>query len=589
MTHSVRGLGLAATLVLISCVVAVQEAPAQSSSTSAYVYVQVGGSAGAVYGYSASSAGQLTAISGSPFKPGTQIIGGTGSRFFTLGKTLIHSYAVGANGAIQSQEAQIPFLDYSGSACGGGTGGLASGVLDHSGQYIYVLLENGGDGSCAAYQTYKINSDGSFTFDGDTEENFGQQSGPNFLSVDLPSILGSETFAYADESSGHYSTPIGFRRESSGTLESMQFGETDPTLSNGNYNVEYPDASPTGNFVVFQLYPYDSNPPQLGSYTVDASGNLSTTNTSSNMPTSSLDGPYSTFSPDGKMFALYANAGDGAGNPGNGIEIYNFNGAAPLTLYQKLLTGTPIDQVAWDTNNHLYAISRSENKLYVFTVTSTSVTQDASYTVTSPLSMVVVSQTASTGGGGGGCTTPSAPGVNVCTPDENATVTSPVQIDATANVSGGVYRFELWNGSTKLLSEDNGIMDQTVTLAPGTYHLTFDARNSSGDHQYAYRDITVTGGSGGACSAPSGQGVNVCSPDENATVTSPVEVNAAANVTGGVYRFELWNGSTKLLSVDNGGIMDQGVSLAPGSYRLTFDAYSSSGIHEYTTRDITVK
>ncbi|MGA9587248.1 MAG: Ig-like domain-containing protein, partial [Terracidiphilus sp.] len=295
------------------------------------------------------------------------------------------------------------------------------------------------------------------------------------------------------------------------------------------------------------------------------------------------------FSPDGKMFALYANAGDGAGNPGNGIEIYNFNGAAPLTLYQKLLTGTPIDQVAWDTNNHLYAISRSENKLYVFTVTSTSVTQDASYTVTSPLSMVVVSQTASTGGGGGGCTTPSAPGVNVCTPDENATVTSPVQIDATANVSGGVYRFELWNGSTKLLSEDNGIMDQTVTLAPGTYHLTFDARNSSGDHQYAYRDITVTGGSGGACSAPSGQGVNVCSPDENATVTSPVEVNAAANVTGGVYRFELWNGSTKLLSVDNGGIMDQGVSLAPGSYRLTFDAYSSSGIHEYTTRDITVK
>ena len=113
-------------------------------------------------------------------------------------------------------------------------------------------------------------------------------------------------------------------------------------------------------------------------------------------------------------------------------------------------------------------------------------------------------------------------------------VSSPVQISATANVSGGVYRFELWNGNTKLLSVDNGVMDQTVTLAPGTYHLTFDARNSSGDHQYAYRDITVTGSSGGACTAPTSEGVNVCSPAENATVTSPVQINAAATVNGGI-------------------------------------------------------
>ncbi|HUY95694.1 MAG TPA: hypothetical protein VMU71_10360, partial [Terracidiphilus sp.] len=107
------------------------------------------------------------------------------------------------------------------------------------------------------------------------------------------------------------------------------------------------------------------------------------------MPTSALGGPYSTFSPDGKMFAFYANANDGVGNPGNGIEIYNFNGAAPLTLYKTLLTGTPIDQVAWDSSNHLYAISTHLNKLYVFTVTSTSVTQDTTFSIGSPWSMVV--------------------------------------------------------------------------------------------------------------------------------------------------------------------------------------------------------
>jgi hypothetical protein len=419
MMPLVRNLGIAGSLVLVSTLFTIPQTQAQS----AYVYVQSTGSAGPVYGYSASYSGQLTAISGSPFKPGTAIVGGTKTEFFTTGKTLLHSWSVGSNGAIGSQLSQIPFLNYSGSSCGSETSGLASGELDHSGQYIYLLLENGGDGSCAAYQTYKINSGGTFTFDGDTEVNFGVQSGPNFLSVDLPSILGNETFGYADESSGHYSNPI---------------------------------------------------------------ANLSTTNTQSNMPTSQLDNPGSRFSPEGKMFALYANAMDGVGGPGNGIEIYNFNGASPLTLYKRILTGTPIDQAAWDSSNHLYAISRSLNKLYVFTVTSTSVTQNSSISITNPLNMVVVSHTASS------CSAPSANGVNVCSPAENASVSSPVQINARATVSGGIYRFELWSGSTKLVSVANsGIMNQTVSLAPGTYRLSFVARNTAGTRVTATRDIMV--------------------------------------------------------------------------------------------------
>jgi len=488
MKYAVRGLGFAISLSLVFIVALAPQARAQST-TAANVYVQVQGPAGAVYGYNASATGQLTAIPGSPFKPGTQIVGTNKTQFFTLGKTTIHSYAVESNGAIGSQLSDIGFLGYAGGSCGGGTGGIGDAVLDHTGQYIYLLLENGGDASCAAYQTYKINSNGSFTFDGDTEENFGLQSSPNALSVDLPSIMGNETFAYADESSGHDSSPIGFRRESSGTLETMQFTETDPTLTNGNYNVEYPDASPTGNYVVFQLYPYDSNPPQIGSYTADSEGNLTTTNTSSNMPTSGLEAPASTFSPDGKMFVLYADQ-EAAGGSGNGIEIYSFNGASPLTFYTRLLTGTQIDQVAWDSSNHLYAMSSHTNALYVFTVTPASITQDTELSIGSPFWMVVASQTATSGGGA--CSAPQGNGVNVCSPANGGTFTSPVQLNAAATVSGGVYRFELWNGSTKLLSLDNsGIMDQTLSLAPGSYKLTFDAYNSSGTHEYAYRDITV--------------------------------------------------------------------------------------------------
>jgi hypothetical protein len=309
------------------------------------------------------------------------------------------------------------------------------------------------------------------------------------LDVTNPSILGAETFAYATDYSQDYAGPIGFKRESSGALELMQFGAVGPPLNGGSYTLQYPDASPAGNYVVFQMFPNDANPFQVGSYTVNSDGSVSTTNTSSNMPTSGLLGASSTFSPSGNMLVLYADNGYNQNQQlvEGGIEIYNFNGAAPLTLYKKLLTGTSIDQVAWDSSNHLYAISKSTNELYVFTVTPTSEAEDTSWSIGSPFLMAVVSQTPTSGA----CSAPSSDGVNVCSPSNGATVTSPVQVNAAATVSGGVYRFELWNGSTKLLSVDNGIMDQSLSLAPGSYHLTFDARNSSGTHEYATREITV--------------------------------------------------------------------------------------------------
>lgn len=484
MTHSVRGFGLAATLALVSTFAVVPMA--KSQSTAAYVYVQVQGPAGPVYEYNANSSGQLTPISGSPFKPGTAIVGGNGSKFFTLGHTLLHSWAVGSNGAIGSQLSAIGFSGYTGGSCAGSQDGDATGVLDHSGKYIYLVLQNHEktqtSDTCQTFQSWIVNNDGSFSFDGASEQNSLENTW-----VGLPSILGDESYAYANNYVSGTNNLLGFRRQSSGTLEVISYNETDPTMSGGSYTAYYPDASPAGDYLVAQLYPNGdtSAAPQLASYTVDSQGNIASTNTQSNMPT--VPGNETVFSPAGNFVADWGGIGDG-------IEIYKFNGAAPLTLYTTLLSdgSTTIQQVAWDNSNHLYAISYGRNKLYVFTVTSTSVTQDAVVSLGMPLSLAVVSQAASSGGGGGSCTAPTANGVNVCSPAEGATVSSPVQISAAATVSGGVYRFELWSGGKKLLSSDNGTMNQTLPLAPGSYKLTFDAYNSSKTvHEYATRDITV--------------------------------------------------------------------------------------------------
>ena len=493
MMHAFKGLGrMTGAFVLVSALAVVPNAQAQT--TAAYVYVQSQGPSGPVYGYNSSSTGQLSAISGSPFKPGTQIVGSNGSQFFTLGHTLIHSWAVGSNGAIGAQLSDVAFMNYGGGSCAGTANGDATAVLDHTGKYIYVVLQSGdsnpGGDTCEAIQSYIINSGGSFSFDGDTE-----QSSLSGGYTGIPSILGNESYAYADNGIEHQGAAssqdlLPLRRETSGTLQITSANEAVPSPG---YYLYHPDADPTGAYVVVQLYPSNGQPPddntnpQLGSFSVDSSGNLSTTNTSSNMPTSALINAGSTFSPDGKMFVLYAD--NGVGNAASGIEIYNFNGAAPLTLFQKVLTGNAIDQVAWDTSGHLYAISKAQNHMYVFNVSSTGITVDPSVAISAPVSLVVTSQTSS---GGGSCPTPTSPGVIVCSPSPGSTVSSPVQVTATANVSGGVYRFELWNGSTKLLTvRDSGTMDQTVSLAPGNYTLTFVAYNTTGTHEYNTRSITV--------------------------------------------------------------------------------------------------
>jgi hypothetical protein len=404
MTRTIRSLGLAATSVLILTLATAPQARAQSApSAAANVYIQIQGPEGAIYGFTASSTGKLSALPGAPWNPAGVMIGITGPWFLTLGEDLLHSYEMSANGSIEVMEQYDRdslyaglYSDYPGANCGSGPNSQNNAVLDHTGQYVYLLNVDAGNGTCVAYQSWLLNHPndaGDPNWDGYTELNTtaGQ-------TADLPSILGNESFAYADLTLGnpgithiHSSSVIGFQRESTGMLNLMQFHETDPTLVGGAYAPYRPDASPTGSYLVLQLYANGLGMGQLGSYTVDPSGNIASTNTTADMPTSPFYITGTTFSPSGNLFVTYADNGATAG-AGNGIEIYNFNGAAPLTPNTALLSGTPIDQVAWDSSNHLYAISQSTNTLYVYTVTPTSVTQDTAWSIGSPFKMIVVSK-----------------------------------------------------------------------------------------------------------------------------------------------------------------------------------------------------
>ena len=163
---------------------------------------------------------------------------------------------------------------------------------------------------------------------------------------------------------------FGFERSSDGFLTEIGINATPPNPPQGYFYCPSQTASDPYDHVAISMQPVnqqDFSPdrlPQLASYTADAEGNLSATSTDSNMPqTSVVSVTDLNISPSGKLLAVGGT---------QGLEIFHFSGSNPIKPYTGLLTKDEIDQFFWDKQNHLYAISRTADKLYVFTITPTS-------------------------------------------------------------------------------------------------------------------------------------------------------------------------------------------------------------------------
>jgi hypothetical protein len=341
--------------------------------------------------YDVSSAGKLTLVAGSPFPISGSMIGSNGKYFISLGTDYVHSYLVASNGAIKQQESQINTQLYSGADCGT----TAGAVLDHTGQFVYVQLFGaiGADGSytCDAVQTFKIGSNGLLTFTGSTvydNNRFAQRA--TALSIIASGAFAFNTYAIGQACELQFNS---FQRESSGALNALNVDEVGPSVNGPigrpggwSYWPNGPIAADNSNHLAAYMTPEQDAPcgeygtPQIASFTVDSHGNLSSTNTWQNMPAPSTGVSVMNMSPSGKLLAV----------GGSGLLVYHYNGAAPIAAYSAKLTTAGIGWLHWDNANHLYALSSS--KLYVFTVTPTSISQVAGspYAIASPNGLFVV-------------------------------------------------------------------------------------------------------------------------------------------------------------------------------------------------------
>jgi 6-phosphogluconolactonase (cycloisomerase 2 family) len=336
------------------------------SSRGPVAYVYVASSPGnegpnVIVGYSASSNGALTRIPGSPFHRNIRPMAVNGQYLMGANATnnhpKIYTLQIGSDGAL-TYVTSTPCVQKD-NQC------LAAFNLffDHTGSDLYVMELNDSDQTnTASFAVDK--SSGSLNYLGDA------------ITGTLPndsagtSFIGDNEYAYlASEDGCMYYTIDGFQREASGLLNLINIQFNLPTPPPG-VSIYYPDLAVTdhANHVAILEQPTNapecaSGPVQLAVYTADASGNLHTKSTYKNMPASLIQNPNDMkMSPSGRLLAVGGL---------QGLQIFHFNGANPITHYTGLLTSDPIAQMFWDNQNHLYAISQSSGKLYVFTITAT--------------------------------------------------------------------------------------------------------------------------------------------------------------------------------------------------------------------------
>jgi hypothetical protein len=377
MSQSVK---LAVWLVVTLCVGLTFTCPAFAQSMpSAYVYVITNPSANnyEIDGYKADSTGALTSLAGSPFWKTTKTLlamAHTTNWFFVSDGTNIYSFSIAASGALK----QVSSVD---AAKYYPFDGLAGGslVLDHTGSTLYSLADDGtGDNEFQFFN--KNSSTGSLSFFGST---------PVDISYGQLVFTGNNQFAFGFGCFQDESHVYGFSRGVDGTLTSFSPAVQFPTDPNGNFCLDTGAPNPANNLAVSMYLETATQPPGppawLGVYTVEGSGNLTTKSTSANMPTAAVGTVHQMVaSPAGNLLAIGGSSG---------LQIFHFNDSNPITPYTSLLATHELNQILWDSHDHLYGISRS-GRLYAFKITSTGHKQASGspYSITNPMAITVLSK-----------------------------------------------------------------------------------------------------------------------------------------------------------------------------------------------------
>ena len=327
---------------------------------------------GPITGFNVAADGSTTPAQGSPFTGANGSLATNGTFLLATDGTNIVSFAIGSNGSL-TPVSTIDGTAHNDTPTGSGIGALS---LDRSGSTLYAGEINfqGADNNAFAFfnlspsgtlsflanSVINVNFAGRLTFKQDNKRAYGQ--GCFFLGWDL----------------------FGLTRNPDGTLTPFDDKAPSPPIQNGQFFCPGPStASPASNFLAGVIVPEGQTGvnDSLSVYIINSDGTLTL------VPSSVMTTPFMfitdiEFDPSGNFVAAATSAG---------VQIYRLTSGTLTAVGSPQNANTSFDLVQWDSFGHLYAISSSGQRFFIYTSTQgiLSAAPGSPYSVPTPAGLAV--------------------------------------------------------------------------------------------------------------------------------------------------------------------------------------------------------
>ena len=158
--------------------------------------------------------------------------------------------------------------------------------------------------------------------------------------------------------------------------------------------------------------------------------------------------------------------------------------------------------------------------------------------------------------------------VAVSSPSDGSTVSSPFQVVASASGPNLITALQIYMDDQLVFTNNAASLNTQVSSNPGTHNLVVQAWDTTGT-TYKQR-VTVNVVSGGV--------VNVSSPANNATISSPFQVVGSASGPNPITAMQIYLDG-QLVLTNNSSSLNNSVNAGTGSHSLVVQAWDSTGAY----------
>jgi hypothetical protein len=183
-----------------------------------------------------------------------------------------------------------------------------------------------------------------------------------------------------------------------------------------------------------------------------------------------------------------------------------------------------------------------------------------------------------------------SPSVTACRPINNVYLPSPLRIVAsTTDTAAPVTSVQVYVDYKLIKSVHARSLDTQVPLSLGQRLITVKAWDAAGRNVSTIRRVNIYSGTPGQVCSAAINSLTICAPPQNASVSSPVRVLAAAYDDLALTTIQVYIDHQLVFRDHSANYVDHSFALAAGTHSITVKSFDTSGRILTQSRTITVR